>query len=60
MFVLVWDNVRQWRKLVLPAAPPLQQPIVRGRFVCVHMVLCNPFDTPAIGIHERSSMPENP
>jgi hypothetical protein len=59
MFVRVCDNCQR-RKLVLPEAPPLQQPVVRGPFEHVHIDLCGPFDTPVIDIHGRLSMPEKP
>jgi hypothetical protein len=47
MLVRVCDSCQR-RKLVLPEALPLQQPVVRGPFEHVHSDLCCPCDTPII------------
>lgn len=59
MLVRVCDNCQR-RKLVLPEAPPLQEPVVRGPFEHVHIDLCGPFDTPVVDVHGRITMPEKP
>jgi hypothetical protein len=59
MFVRVCDACQR-RKLVMPEAPPLQQPGVRGPFEHVHIDLCGPFDTPVVDVHGRLSLPDKP
>lgn len=59
MFVRVCDSCQR-RKLVMPEAPPLQEPVVRGPFEHVHVDLCGPFDTPVVDVHGRISIPETP
>jgi hypothetical protein len=53
-------DIGQQRKLVLPEAPPLQQPAVCGSFEHVHIAACGPFNTHVLDVHGRIFMPEKP
>lgn len=57
MFVKCCDSCQK-RNLVLPQAPPLQEPEVLGPFE--HIDLCGPFDCPVVDVHGRISVPEKP
>ncbi len=58
-YVKSCDNCQR-RKLVLPAMPQLQQPVIRGPFEHVHIDLCGPFETPEIGISGRITQVNKP
>lgn len=59
MFVKCCDSCQK-RNLVLPQAPPLQEPEVLGPFEHVHIDFCGPFDCPVVDVHGRISVPEKP
>ena len=50
----------QRRKLVMPAVPPLQLPVIRGPFEHIHVDLCGPFETPVIDVCGKISVLEKP